>query len=400
MLGSYWLGFYTINQRTEGIVEALKERRKSDTKFIIISVIIGWGISIIPELRNLFSISTKYYLLSVVFFFLLWVILRRVDFRIVFTLIIIFANFSILYLSIQYGRYNNPEIYFFPTILGTILLLQNNKTLLSSLLVLSLSSWVWLYSYGYSLNSDPVFTSFEQADAHRICNLLGCFFVCVCLGLILTRIQKDYEKRMQSDLQFKTGLLKELHHRIKNNLNMVIDFIRLKSRNTNSEELATFVKETSHKILSISKTHEQFLKRGDLDTISLKGYIQDLIDDMLRSYFDSSEEYELELHLAEVTLDMDKAITVGLMLNEIITNIIKHAYPYGDRKIIKCSIENEGSNICIQISDEGKGLSDVDPGKDSTSIGVPLVRRLVRSLDGTMERNVDEGVKYHISFPT
>lgn len=371
---------------------------------MIYAAIVGMTISFIPSFLDLKSFSIGYYFCAITLLFMaLWLLCKNL-LKGTIILFILVVDATILCFCIVNGHLNNSDLYFFPTLMGMVFFLQRDKLLLILCTLFTLICWIWLDLYGYALNPSPLFNSFEEVQTYRLFNLMGTILVSIIFGWLLNMSQREYEKKLeeskkslQSALDFKTKLLRELHHRIKNNLNMISNLMFLKSKGMKNEVLSDFVKETNMKIISISKIHEQLLQMEVVENIKLGNYILDLINEIITSYTQDPSDYLVESNIEEITLDMDKTVTLGLIVNEVISNIIKHAYPEKQKAPIVCDIYSKDvSTISVKIGDFGQGMSDKNPSK---SVGIQLIGALVESLEGEIQIETETGVIYHIDFP-
>ena len=230
-------------------------------------------------------------------------------------------------------------------------------------------------------------TNQESNTLLAISNIISNF-----LNSQLLRLTND---ELRAALDEKNILFRELHHRIKNNLNMVGSLLSLKSRITKNEELLEFIKETKNRIFSISKTHDQLLKLEELDQLNIREYVIDLIDNVILSYASNPDLYTVKDSIENQKVDVEMILSIGLLTNEIVSNIIKYAY---DPKIggeIIVNFEVRQDHFLLQIGDRGKGISQVN----GDSLGLTLIDLLVKQINGTIQRMHSSGVEYSITIP-
>lgn len=196
----------------------------------------------------------------------------------------------------------------------------------------------------------------------------------------------------------KDTLFRELHHRIKNNLNMVTNLLNLKSKITENQELTEFIKETQNRIQSIAKTHDQLLKLEEFDELFTKQYIDELVDGLINSYTTNPEMFTLDLKVENFKMKVDDILILGLLINEIISNAFKYAYDDLMKGKIVLHFERKQDQVHLLIGDEGKGMKSKN-SKKSTSLGINLIHLFVKQLKGTMETVGTKGVMYSIYFP-
>lgn len=205
--------------------------------------------------------------------------------------------------------------------------------------------------------------------------------------------RKLYEERIKASLKEKELLLKEVYHRAKNNLQTTISLINIQINETKNKELISALQETKNRLYAMSKVHEVLCKADNLDYILLRTYITDLVSNF--EYPNLSYNTNIERSL---TLNIDQTNAVGLILNELITNSLKHNL----EKNISISIAirtTEAGTIRFQYSDNGIGISDETSFLPETALGMNLLQVLVEDqLDGTITLNGDKGFSMLIEF--
>lgn len=206
--------------------------------------------------------------------------------------------------------------------------------------------------------------------------------------------RKNYQRRLLRALEEKDTLLAEMHHRLKNNLTMLVSLLRLQSRNLTDSGALEMVENFEHQMLSIAKLHEQLYVSGNYLQVNLKNYLQDLCEGFKSSLQNS---IKLKVGLADVEINSDKAVTLGLMVNEILSNSIKHASNGIDALEISISLERKNQSITLKIGDNGKGF-DLTKEK-SESFGLGLINDLSEQLNARIDFKSDEkGTLYTINL--
>ena len=202
-----------------------------------------------------------------------------------------------------------------------------------------------------------------------------------------------YEERIKASLKEKELLLKEVYHRAKNNLQTTISLINIQINESKNKELISALQETKNRLYAMSKVHEVLCKSDNLDYILLKAYVTDLVSNF--EYTDLSYKVDIEKSLA---LNIDQTNAVGLILNELITNSLKHNL---EKKInISIAIKNSATNtIRFSYADDGQGASKDIFSLSDTALGMNLVQVLVEDqLDGTITFNSAKGFNMLIEF--
>ncbi len=188
-------------------------------------------------------------------------------------------------------------------------------------------------------------------------------------------------------------LLKELHHRVKNNLQIIVSLLRLQADSVADVALKKILTESENRIKAISSVHEMLYQSTSLARINAQEYFSELSRNVLYSLCDKQMQIDIRV-LCDVTLPMDKAIYLGLVVNELITNSLKHAFK-NDRGTITLRLEKREERYILEYEDDGKGLAQ----EDEKHLGMILIQTLVeKQLKGKIEVLPWRGAKYRISF--
>ncbi len=194
----------------------------------------------------------------------------------------------------------------------------------------------------------------------------------------------------------KEVLLKEIHHRVKNNMQIIMSLLRLQSANINDAYIQSLYTESQNRIKSMALVHEELYQTRDLTDVNVKNYLEKLVENLIENY---SLKTNIITHSSiEVnSLGIDTLIPLGLLLNEIISNTFKHAFLDQNEGSIYVELKRiKDEEICLRVGDNGIGFSEDWNKKDS--LGQELIESLVEQLDGTMEITGDRGVHYVINF--
>lgn len=216
--------------------------------------------------------------------------------------------------------------------------------------------------------------------------------------------QKKLEAQLRKSLLEKDILIKEIHHRVKNNMQIISSLLRLQSQNiTNNEHLKIF-QESQNRINSMALVHHHIYKSDDLEKINIADYIKNLVEGISQTYKNKEIKIDFRLEIGHIYLNIDQAISIGLIINELVTNSLKHAFATGNGvvTIIADRIIDESTNgtlIQIVISDNGIGISETVTVSELKSLGLQLVHDLVESqLNGTIELASNQGTCFTIKF--
>lgn len=219
----------------------------------------------------------------------------------------------------------------------------------------------------------------------------------LCIVRDITNKRKA-EDKLNKSLKEKDILLKEIHHRVKNNLQIVSSLLSLQSQHIKEPDSVEVFKESQSRIISMALIHEKLYQTGDLTQINLSEYANELVNDLFRSYSVNTSRVKFKIESNDFPVDINTAIPCGLIINELITNSIKHAFPDDRNGEIKMEIRCHGENCRIKIGDNGVGLPENLDINDVNTLGLKLVTNLTRQLDGTIELDRDDGTSFTIKF--
>ncbi len=211
--------------------------------------------------------------------------------------------------------------------------------------------------------------------------------------------RKRAEEQIKSSLNEKEMLLRELYHRTKNNMQVIISMINLQIHNIKDENSLTIFKETANKIYSMALVHEKLYQTRDLSKIDLKSYFNDLITLLKDSYEVMSERVIIKTDLDEVMVTIDTAIPCGLIMNELISNIFKHAFPGDQSGEIQIRLKKTQDDIEIIVKDSGIGLPPGLDFKNANTLGIRTITALAeQQLSGSFEYIIDTGTHGIVRF--
>ncbi|WP_317194428.1 sensor histidine kinase [Allomuricauda sp. CAU 1633] len=220
---------------------------------------------------------------------------------------------------------------------------------------------------------------------------------------LLMAHHKLYKSRneIQERIVEKEMLLKEVHHRVKNNLQTVSSLLSLQSRALDDEKISNIIKSSQNRVVSMAMVHEMLYKRDDyLSKVELKPYVKELCDYLVRSVKGSTNTVKVDLDIDDNKLSIDTVIPLGLIINETITNALKYGIAEGSNGEIHVSLRKLSDNRYeMYLGDNGIGYSeDINP-RTSNSLGLKLIYNLARQLRGSITRDYDKkGTYYRIEF--
>lgn len=211
-------------------------------------------------------------------------------------------------------------------------------------------------------------------------------------------VKKKAEQEIIDSLKEKEVLLKEIHHRVKNNLQIISSILNLQSSFVHDEKILDLLQESRNRIRSMAIIHENLYRTTNFSSINFSSYIKNLSISLLASYRINEKNVELDCEMDEVDLELDQAIPCGLIVNELITNSIKYAFPNDRKGKIVIRIEEKDNKIEILVKDDGVGLPENYDIEKSDTLGLQLVLTLVQQLDGVIQLNNLGGTEYLIIF--
>jgi PAS domain S-box-containing protein len=218
------------------------------------------------------------------------------------------------------------------------------------------------------------------------------------IGLDITE-KKLANEQIHNSLQEKEVLLKEVHHRVKNNLQVISSILNLQSSYVKDQSTLNILKESQDRIKSMAFIHESLYQTKDFSSINFSEYVVNLSQNLLHSYSSLEHEIKLNLDIQNVFLNLDLAIPCGLIINEIVSNALKYAFV--DKKEdaeIMIKMHLNGENLHLQIKDNGVGLPKHIDYRNTESLGLQLVVTLVDQLNGRIELDSSQGAHYNILF--
>jgi two-component system, sensor histidine kinase PdtaS len=199
-------------------------------------------------------------------------------------------------------------------------------------------------------------------------------------------------------LQDKEMLMKEIHHRVKNNLMIISSLLSLQSRYIKDEATRGIFKESQTRAKSMALIHERLYRSADLKSIDFPDYIYSLTRDIFNTYSNSRGRVQLQLDVQDAMVDVNSAVPLGLIINELVTNSLKYAFSDDKEGIIKISFHEDGDDYVLEVADNGIGIPDDFDIKKSDSLGMLLVNNLTSQIHGELEFKRDHGTIFTIKF--
>jgi two-component system, sensor histidine kinase PdtaS len=208
----------------------------------------------------------------------------------------------------------------------------------------------------------------------------------------------DKNKQLEKLLGENEILLREVHHRVKNNLQIVMSLLTSQSAFLQDEKALSAVKESRHRVQAMALIHQRLYQSSDVTVVLMPEYITDLVY-YLRDSFTDGRRVVFDLKVEPISLDVLQAVPVGLILNELVTNAFKYAFPHTSQDAITVRLQRTADGVMeLYVADNGRGFP---PGYDpaqSRSYGMLLIQGLVNDLGGSLERSHDSGTAHWIRF--
>jgi len=197
--------------------------------------------------------------------------------------------------------------------------------------------------------------------------------------------KKIAHQRVEQSLKEKDVLLKEVHHRVKNNMQIISSILNLQSSYVTDKYTLSLLKESQNRIKTMAYIHESLYQNKSFTSVNFSDYIQTLAKNIIQSYVISSEKIELILNLEKINLNLDISIPAGLIINELITNAIKHAFPEQKKGAIYLNLKSENNYIYLEVIDNGIGIPAGIDYNNTNTLGLQLVNTLIDQLDGEIK---------------
>ncbi|HUT98263.1 MAG TPA: PAS domain S-box protein [bacterium] len=226
----------------------------------------------------------------------------------------------------------------------------------------------------------------------------------VVTGIDITERNKSVEQ-IKNALQEKEVLLKEIHHRVKNNLQIISSLLNLEAGKTQDEKVLDIISTSQNRIKSMALIHEKLYQSKELSRVDFPGYISSLLDSLLLTYTDDSRFVTPRLDLSPLYLDISTAIPLALIINELVSNSLEHAFPDERKGIISIGLKGAGNgDYTLLVADDGVGISDDLDLENTKTLGLQLVNMLTQQIgaviemDRGMQPNGRKGAEFRITF--
>lgn len=219
------------------------------------------------------------------------------------------------------------------------------------------------------------------------------------IGVMVDITQRKLaEEKLKESLDEKEMLLKEIHHRVKNNLMVISSLLNLQSQYIKDEEALDIFKESQNRAKSMALIHERLYRSTDLKKIDFGDYIRTLSNDLFHTYITDPTRVDLKMKVENLRIDINTIVPLGLIVNELVTNSLKHGFPEGIKGELNIDFYKEDDDFVLVIGDTGVGLPEDLDWKNTDSLGLQLVNNLVMQIDGTITLDRSHGTEFKIRF--
>lgn len=210
--------------------------------------------------------------------------------------------------------------------------------------------------------------------------------------------RKKAEEDLKKRLDERTVLLRELYHRVKNNMQVIISLMNLQLRKIEDPAVRHLMEETRNRVRAMALVHEMLYKSENLSEINLARYIPLLASQVFSSLENKSQKVRKIVEAEDIMVTLDKAIAVGLILNELITNSLMHAFPEGRAGTLGIRVQKKDHTVAIRVSDDGTGIPQDVNWREPSTLGLRIVMSLVGQLKGTIDLDRRQGTAFSIEF--
>jgi len=283
-----------------------------------------------------------------------------------------------------------------------------NAPILLTTLVICLFAWFLFCYFASYLNGTPISAAFSLSEPH-----VALFLIIVLGGglfagnmssrfserrLRMELVLKENEEKITRTLEEKDLLFRELQHRVKNNLSMIESLLSLQSMRSDDPTIKTALTDAKSRVGSLTLIYEQLYRSQDLRTVNLRTYLESLVA-AIRSAYSHLPRIAIKTRLEDISSDLKHAVPLGFILNELLTNAIKHAYPEGREGVIRIELERDSEDVFFIVADDGIGIPEAYVEGKEGSLGIVLVRTLADQLKGKLEIARDKGTTISLKIP-
>ncbi len=330
------------------------------------------------------------------------------------TAFILTTNISIFVVNQQYVTNVGNYLYYFPLIFCVALVHNPTKSNARTIFFFVITAASFLAAWIFDIESLKN-TTISQEDNRvlLIYNNYFTFFLTVALVYLVIKLinrqnneaiellkkEQESQLKISQSLKEKETLLAEIQHRVKNNLAIITGLLNLQTEKAPCEVSKLLMLESRNRVMSIAMVHERLYKKGNLSKIDLKLYLSELVNEVVKSFPVKAQQIEIQEELDKVEIEITKAVPVGLIVNEALTNSLKHAFKDGTEKpIIKIKMQAIYDRIQICLVDNGQGFSNTQH-RDDTALGLSLIESLADQIDANVVFKNENGACVSLVIP-
>jgi PAS domain S-box-containing protein len=211
--------------------------------------------------------------------------------------------------------------------------------------------------------------------------------------------RKHIEEQLRQALAEKTALLQEIHHRVKNNLQAVSSLLYLQADKTEHVETRKILQESRNRVLSMALVHEQLYASENLANIDMARYLKELATNLYHSYHVDIERIRLNVDIEPLMLSIEQAVPCGLLIQELVSNAIKHAFPNEESGTIFIRLHKQEKQLRLVVRNTGVPFPPEIDIERAETMGLDLINTFVQQLQGTLELEKDNGTRFIVVFP-
>lgn len=399
-----------------GVTDALgfHEQRKIRTLNIFNLIVIFFllvGATNVIFLKSDYPLLPELCFLVMAFFSLFLNYLHKYNWA-VFTFTI-YINLSLFFVNEYYPFDAGAYLFYFPLLVTLVLL--NNPSVKDKFTIVHFIISIAFFLISILFDFPQILNTKIPPDAILILWYYDVIFSIICTGFLtfmLNRliysqnseiishleIEKAAQVKLNQSLKEKEILFAEVHHRVKNNMAIMTALLNLQADSTENEEVKGMINESKNRIHSMSLVHSMLYRTKDLNKIKLDKYISSLCKELMNS-LEPMRSIQLKEEYCDVDVSINKGVSIGLIINEAVTNSIKHAFPIGHPgPEIEVKIERSGTEIKLTIGDNGKGIGKSTSLEKEKTLGVSLIHSLTEQIDGRVIFTNGGGTKIRITF--
>lgn len=388
------------------------EKREIKLLNLIVLVFIS-GLAI--GLTNYVFLSNQMPFLFLFILFVFQLIILLLNFKrlynLAITLFIVVLSITLYYVSQFYDRSVATFIFYFPSVFCIALLMNPAKKITRTIFFFGILALSFLCSRYLNIEGlkNKAITNYQNEILFEY-NIYFCLGLSIALVLLVSRhlnnqfletsnllnLVKKEKTAAQNALKEKEVLLSELQHRVKNNLAVIIGLLNMQREKAIEEESKLFMNEIKGRVLSISMVHDKLLGGGSFSEINLSEYVNDLSKEILSGY-SSFNGVKLDIEVQNIQMDLSKAVPLGLIINEALTNSFKHAFTKESKNpLVSLKIEKGIEYIKVIINDNGVGFQ---MPKNENSLGLSLIKALSEQIDAELIINGNKGTSLELKVP-